>query len=313
MLTERISRRCLLRNGALVALGAVPTVRALASLKGPSLRIGLITDAHYANVKARGTRFYQETPTKLAEALQAFQRERVDSIIEMGDLVDTSNQIDKAGEIDFLKTIFAQLQTANVPIQCVLGNHCVEKLSKRDFLSAVGQADPHFSFDKAGWHFVILDACYRADGVSYDQGNYQWFDAAIPAHQRNWLRNDLAATNLPTVVFVHQRLDVPQTNPMGVADAAEIRKILSGSRKVTAVFQGHNHVNDLRLIDDVPYVSLRAMVEGSGPQNNAYSILHLHKHGTLRLEGFRRHREHEFARIGLANVKRHLPKPIAAS
>jgi alkaline phosphatase len=101
-----------------------------------------------------------------------------------------------------------------------------------------------------------------------------------------WLEADLKSTTRPVVVFAHQRLDVATSH--GVKNNADVRTILESSAKVLAVFQGHSHQNDLNDIGGIHYCTLRAMVEGSGPENNGYSTLTIESDGTLRLTGFRK-------------------------
>ena len=87
-------------------------------------------------------------------------------------------------------------------------------------------------------------------------------------------------------MFAHQRLDV--ANDYGVKNAAEVRKVLEGSGKVLAVFQGHSHKNDYKEIAGIHYCTLVAMVEGSGAENNGYSTVDLGRDGTIRVTGFRK-------------------------
>src|SRR5690606_1287608 len=129
-------------------------------------------------------------------------------------------------------------------------------------------------------------ACFRSDFVPYGRKNSRWDDANLPAAELDWLRSDLEAAAGPVIVLIHQRLDVQ--NHYGVKNAADARKLLEQSGKVLAVFQGHSHKNDYREIEGIHYVTLAAMIEGSGPENNSYSVLDVFDGGALRLTGFRR-------------------------
>src|SRR5690606_14446190 len=116
----------------------------------------------------------------------------------------------------------------------VLGNHCVDTLKKSEFLGQIGQAASYYSFEWGGVHFVVLDACFRSDGVAYERKNFVWTDSNIPPAEVEWLRGDLAAAKGPVVVFVHQRLDVEDNH--GVKNGAGIRDLLEKSHKVLGVF-----------------------------------------------------------------------------
>src|SRR6187397_2494373 len=54
---------------------------------------------------------------------------------------------------------------------------------------------PYRSFDKGGWHFIVLDSIQpKTDG--------SWFTCMLDEAQFNWLQKDLAATSSATPVIV---------------------------------------------------------------------------------------------------------------
>ncbi|HQX52779.1 MAG TPA: alkaline phosphatase, partial [Planctomycetaceae bacterium] len=107
---------------------------------------------------------------------------------------------------------------------------------------------------------------------------------------------DLKTNDKPVIVFAHQRLDV--SNNHGVKNNAEVRKVLESSEKVLAVFQGHSHQNDLKEIGGIHYCTLVAMVEGSGPENNGYSLMEIEPNGSIQLTGFRKQKPYKWERQG---------------
>jgi predicted phosphodiesterase len=281
----RVTRRgFLLTGGSLVLSGShaaeCPTRTADTAAE---LRIGLVADLHFADKPAAGSRYYRETPAKLAEAAARLAEERIDFLVALGDLIDSAGT--PAAERRNLELIRKQLADIGEKQHFVLGNHCVDQLRKNEFLSVVGQHQSSYSFDRNGIHFVILDACFRADGESYGRRNFNWTDANIPRSQVEWLEADLAAAGTPTIVFAHQRLDEAKSH--SVRNAAEVRKALEHSGRVLAVFQGHSHRNELQEIGAIHYCTLAAMVEGSGPEANAYGLLRIPGDGTIRVQGFR--------------------------
>jgi alkaline phosphatase len=52
---------------------------------------------------------------------------------------------------------------------------------------------------------------------------------------------------------------------------------------VACVFQGHSHKNDYREIAGVHYVTLVAMVEGSGAESNGYATVDLGEDGSIQV------------------------------
>lgn len=279
------SRRALLRGGALL-LGA-------GWLEGrpdtdPALRFGIVTDIHYADKPQNGTRYYRESLTKLREGVEQFRNAKLSFVVQLGDLVDAAKDLDT--EREWLRQALGVFRAGEIRLNSALGNHCIQTLTKAQFLNELGHERGHYAFDHAGMRFIILDACYRRDGVSYDAGNFDWKDSEIPVSQRTWLTNQLATAPGRALVFVHQRLDVPGVH--AVNSAAEVRSILENSGKVLAVFQGHSHQNDHRDINGIDYCTMRAVIEGSGPENNGYSVVSVYADGRLAVKGFRAQRDY---------------------
>ncbi len=282
------TRRAFVRNGSLFLLGAGATVSRLPSLLAEELgsrgdvRVGLITDLHYADKPPGGSRHYRETLGKLAAAAKQLQGDQPDLMVELGDFIDSAKSVSK--EKEHLQTIFEQFSKLPGDKHHVLGNHCVHTLTKAEFLAGVGQEKSYYSFDRNGFHFVVLDSCFRSDGEPYGRQNFEWTDPNIPAAELEWLRADLDRAQGKTIVFAHQRLDVE--NNFGVKNCKQVRSILEDSGKVLAVFQGHSHKNEHQVIAGIHYCVLVAMVEGSGAENNAYSTMDLFDEGTIRITGF---------------------------
>ena len=282
----QLGRRAFLRNGTLL-LATTATVEPsllLANHAKDSLRVGLVTDLHHADKPSAGSRHYRETLGKLAEAATQFEKDRADFIVELGDLIDAADTVET--EQRYLKEINREFCAISKDRHYVLGNHCVDTLTKAEFLGGVEQKESYYSFDRGDFHFVVLDACFRNDGEPYGRKNSKWNDANIPAAELEWLQADLRSTDRKTVVFAHQRLDV--SNDHGVKNCPEVRGVLQDSGKVLAVLQGHSHQNDLKDIGGIHYCTLVAMVEGTGSENSGYSIMEIAADGVIRLTGFRK-------------------------
>lgn len=289
---RRLGRRAFLRNNTLLlATAATFNPSSLfADEDAGRLRIGLVTDLHHADKASAGTRHYRETLGKLAEAANQFEKDRAAFVVELGDLIDAADSVET--EQRYLKTINREFSAISKDRHYVLGNHCVDTLTKAEFLDGVEQKQSYYSFDRDNFHFVVLDACYRSDGVPYGRKNSRWNDANIPAAEMEWLHADLKSTSKRTIVFAHQRLDV--SNDHGVRNCLNVRNLIEESGKVLAVFQGHSHQNDLKDISGVHYCTLVAMVEGSGAENNGYSVMDIAQNGDIRLTGFRKQKHHDW-------------------
>jgi alkaline phosphatase len=291
------TRRQFLKNGALIlTVGASAGHWGLAAAddnQKPALRLGVLTDCHYADRDPAGARIYRESLGKVREAVNRFNDAEATLAVELGDFIDAAPDVQQ--EIGFLEAIEKEYARFRGKRHYVLGNHCVHTLTKQEFIDHCAMEEAHYSFDHGDFHFIVLDACYRKDGVAYGRKNSNWTDANIPPAELKWLAADLKATTKPTLVFVHQRLDVD--NHFGVRNRAEVRKLLEDSKRVLAVFQGHNHVNDHKLLGGIHYCTLTAMVEGRGQENNAYALVDLYPDGSLRIDGFRKQKDYRWEAV----------------
>jgi alkaline phosphatase len=276
------TRRRFLRDGSIWLAGLSGLsggIAVSADAKASLLRLGLITDLHYADKDPKGTRHYRETLAKLEEAGRFFADQRIALVAELGDFIDAADSVDTdLGYLRRIQSAFAPIATERIH---VLGNHCVDTLTKQEFLGETGQERSYFSLDRGGVHLVVLDACFRSDGTPYGRKNFDWKDANLPPEELEWLESDLAGAQGPAIVLAHQRLDRDDVHT--VRNAPAVRAILERSGKVAAVFQGHSHQNDLVDLGGIHYVTLRAMVEGSGAENNGYGLVEVFSGGGIRL------------------------------
>lgn len=284
-----ISRRDFLKAcGAVAVSGVLYPFLATAARSvesGLLLRFGLVTDIHYADVEPRGTRYYRESLRKLRECVELMNSENVAFLCELGDFKDQADPPSEESTLRFLHDVEHVFKDFNGPRYHVLGNHDMDSISKQEFLAATGRSSSYYTFNNGGIHFIVLDACFTSDGEDYDRGRFHWTDANIPSAQLEWLASDLARTPYPAVAFVHQRLD--GVGDPFVKNAEDVRTVLEASGKVLAVFQGHDHSGGYRLIDGIHYYTLKALVEGSGEENNSYAIVEVRTNGDIVVTGYR--------------------------
>jgi len=282
-----ISRRHFLKSVGFTVAGL--SVNSGCSLFTGRLRFGIVTDAHYANRDHAGNRYYKESAVKMRECINQMNKEGVSFLVELGDFKDQDNPPTEENTISYLQTIEGEFQKFNGNKYHVLGNHDVDSISKEQFLSVVSNTDispesTYFSFDLKGFHFIVLDANFRSDGLDYNRGNFDWTDANIPQKELTWLEKDLASTSYPSIVFVHQLLD--GEGDLYIKNAAEVRRILQKNQKVLVVFQGHHHAGDYKSIEGIHYYTLKAVVEGSGVDNNSFAIVEIHGDHSITVTGY---------------------------
>lgn len=299
-----ITRRVFLKSTAASLAGlavlpssCIPTSPSDARLR--RARFGMVTDCHYADADTVGTRFYRESIGKLAECVELMNAEKVDFLIELGDLKDQNNPPVESKTLSYLQDVEAVFRQFNGATYHVLGNHDIDSISKAQFLSRVvntniDSARSYYSFELKGLRYVALDANYRADGADYDHGNFDWTDANVPSHELDWLKHKLATAQGRVIVFIHQLLD--GSGSVYVNNAADVRQILQASGKVLAVFQGHHHSGSYSNMAGIHYYTLRAMVEGAGPENSSYAIAEVHPDGSITITGYRKAVSQELSR-----------------
>ena len=287
-------RRFTLMSSLTLASG--PALKAADTKPTELLSLGLLTDVHYADKDTWGSRAYRDSLLKGKEAAEFFKEKKPAAMVCLGDLIDAAPSVET--EISYLTKICKVLDVAGIPRHHVLGNHCVATLNKEEFFKNAGSANKegHYSFDLEGNHFVVLDACYNSKMEPYGRNNFVWHDSNMTPEEIAWLKKDLEETKLPTVVFAHQRLDVDRPNKYAIKQSAEVRQILEESKKVRVVFQGHSHKNELETVNEIPYCTLAAMVEGKGIKSSSYSLLRFFDDGSIQLEGYRRQKNQTFSK-----------------
>ena len=254
------NRRMFLQRGSCyllaagMGLGSADKLLAAGANAKPAVRFGMVTDMHYADKQTRGSRHYRKTLAKLEAAAAQFKKAKPAFVVELGDFIDRAPEVDvELGYLERIQQDFAKLPGDK---HYVLGNHCVDTLTKEEFLGAVSQENSYYSFDEGGVHFVVLDACFLKDGTPYGRNNSRWNDANFPQEELDWLAKDLKQTKNKSIIFMHQRLDVDNGYAVNNAEAA--RKIFEDAGNVLAVFQGHSHKNDHKIINGIHYCVHRA-------------------------------------------------------
>lgn len=252
---------------------AAATAEDTQRLAGPDYpAFGWGTDLHYDSVTATyANRYVQDGVKKMDDAVATWNAyTNLDFAQFGGDFVDEGNTRAKA--FSDIATITASFAAANAPHYLMLGNHDMANMSKAEFMAATGMTANRYSFDYRGVHFIVLDAEFGADddAAIYNSGNYSADETYVPPSERDWLEADLAATNLPTVVFCHPTFFT--LNGHLLVNSDSVRSILEASGKVFATFSGHSHGNALVVKNGIKYYAMQAMTENAWP-DNAYAVI----------------------------------------
>ncbi len=258
------------------------------------LRIGVFADIHAHDTNSPTVhKVMTDYEPRLAAFVDAMNAWPADAVFELGDLVNGAFVMgaplgDPSRIAGILTSVVATMARFEGPKSFVLGNHDVYDLSKAEFLAAVGAPSTRWSFDLGGYHMVGLDEEFAKNGEPY--GHSFWVvPGTVPPDELTWLRGELAATTLPTLVFVHQPLDVDFETDAGgpsVTNHIEVRGILAQSHRVIAVFQGHSHENHVSILDGIHYITFAAMVDRDEPTPPSWAAVTLDPDSrTVRIDG----------------------------
>lgn len=64
----------------------------LAARAQGAFRFGIVTDAHYCDCDARGSRHYRGSIAKMAECVELMNEQKVEFLVELGDLKDQDSK-----------------------------------------------------------------------------------------------------------------------------------------------------------------------------------------------------------------------------
>lgn len=311
-----VSRRTLLGAGlAAIAAGGLPRA-AHAAAPSPSgaarrvLRFAHPTDIH-VQPELRGG----EGMAAAFRHMMALD-EPPELIITGGDLpMDTASTPEETSRVqwDLFQRVLRETVPASVPIYHTLGNHDIFGRDKKAcratgeeavygrkwFLQNFGYEKTWQSFDRAGWHFVILDSIdLLPDGDEYV--------CRIRGEQLDWLRRDLASTALPTVVVSHVPIisaasffdsdddewvsdapDLKVSTKRTHADCRELEELFFRHPHVRLCLSGHLHQLARSEYNGVTYISEGAVcgAKWKGPKRRTpegYGIIDLYDDGTFR-------------------------------
>lgn len=220
------------------------------------MKIGLFADPHYSSQELTcGNRRNNLSLGKMRAALERFAAAGCDRVICLGDLTDTENT--KAQEEANMRAIAALFGEFPLPITVIMGNHDAYVFTPEEFYALLGGCEPTPIHD-GGVHLLFLDANYTADGLRYTPHGFRWDDVGLPDPAA--LQAQLDALEGDVYLFMHQNIDpaIPAADHR-LANADEVCRIIEGSGKVKAVYQGHYHWGNRSGRNGVEYVTLPAM------------------------------------------------------
>lgn len=274
------------RAGAAVAAGRGALARSCDAIETLlPVRFGLVADPHVADLPDAMGRRYRLAAPRMEQAAKALRAAGARFLVEMGDLKDAG--ADEAATLANLAAAAGALRAFGGPVEPVLGNHDVDRISKAQFLDGfargLGLAEPpapHAAWRVGAVTFVRLDGDFFPDGRELSEGDRNHRVCTVPPAQIVWLRETLAAAPGPCVVFCHSLLTGDWDSV--VANGTEVRAALEAAGNVSAVFQAHTHADAFKEINGVRYCTVPSIAHDDGP----YELVDVFPDGRVRVSGF---------------------------
>ncbi len=196
----------------------------------------------------------------------------------------------------------------SLPVRSAIGNHDVWGWNKERSKTTGGEAlwgkawgedllglaKRYYSFDQAGWHFVVLDSTFPRDAG---------YTAKLDEEQFDWLARDLAATPAATPVLVLSHIPIlsaaafldgsnEESGDWRVPgawmhiDARRIKDLFLKHPNVKLALSGHLHLVDQVLYNGVTYCCNGAVCAGwwKGPNQECetgYGLVDLYDDGSF--------------------------------
>lgn len=303
----QLTRKNFLRSGSLAAIASVFSVPAFAKqeIVSPTrkrvMRIAHITDVH---VQPEGP-----APFGFAAALHAIQQlpDKVDVIFNTGDcIMDSMSKHRDRVQIQWDVWNSTLKNENSLDIVHAIGNHDIWGITmshasikndvhygKKWAVEELGLKNRYYSFDRNGWHFIVLDSTMPVPGYSYT--------AMFDDEQKEWLKNDLMHVDPSTYVCVLSHIPIlaacvffdgaksKKDWQVGGGnmhrDAQELKTLFYAHKNVKLCISGHIH-----LIDQLEYLGVKYLCNGAvsgawwGGNNQefppAFATINLYDDGT---------------------------------
>lgn len=272
-----------------------------------AVRIAHITDMH---IPQDGTG--QKEFSKILSDVRSLTPP-VDFVFNTGDCIFDSLQTDKdtaIAEWDAFQSILTP--DFPIPVYHAIGNHDVwgwglpeeERATQQHdpaygkgmALQKLGLSNGYYSFDKGGWHFVILDDTYPEDKPSDHP-----YTGKLDDEQYSWLVADLTATNETSPICIVSHIPIFGACNLLDSDESSGNWVMPGAwqhidgRRLIDLFWQHRNIKlclcgHTHMVEDLRFQGVKYLTNGSvsgnwwnGPYHNfpyGFAVLNLYHNGS---------------------------------
>jgi manganese-dependent ADP-ribose/CDP-alcohol diphosphatase len=295
-----MTRRCLLgwTCGVALILCCGSLLAAAESVSPPPVqfRFGLVADVQYADKANSGALRFRESLEKLAASLSELTRQKVDFVVNLGDIIDGNG----TKSLEELRAVLGVFARCEAQVYHVIGNHCLD-VDLPVLMRELNLRDAYYSFVFKNYRFVVLntmavsvksppDSVNRraADGLLSRDPKLRLYNGALGEEQLEWLRRQLeeaARQGQPVIVLSHHPLSAASSDLSFTPwDLTALDAILAKSKNVVACFNGHDHRGGYGQTNGIHHVTLPGMVQ-SGAGTNSFAVVDAYK-DRLEIHGF---------------------------
>lgn len=295
-----LTRRQLLKAGGALALvtpfSGFATI-AQSKEEEPIFRFGVVADPQYAPIAPVRTRYYSASLSKLSEAIATFNREKLEFVVTLGDIIDRD-----WGSYAHILPLYKQLEHPNF---FLLGNHDFSVASDYlgGILQTVGLQRAYYDFVGGGHRFIVIDgneislfanaegsenyaAAEKriADLKAAGLGHAHPWNGGISDRQFAWVEetmNKARAAGERVIVMGHY--PIYPVNYHNLWDDARLVDLLTSYDNFLLYINGHNHAGNFGALDRKYFVNFKGMVETQ--DTTAYSIVEIY-HGRIEIRAF---------------------------
>lgn len=287
------TRRNVLSLGAAAAL-VTPfagfSVTRAAAQDGPLFRFGIVADPQYAPVvpNLKSNRYYANSLWKLSEAIEAFNKEDLQFVATLGDIIDRHWE-----SYSHILPLYDKLRHDHF---FLLGNHDYDIAAEYlgSVLRTVGMDKAYYDFTGGGYRFIVLDgndvslfappkddprreiAAQRLAALKATQAdNAQSWNGSLGDEQFAWLETTMKtaqAAGEKAIVMCHYPVFPP--NQHNLWDSERIVALLTGFDHFVAYFNGHNHAGNFGEQNGKYFLNFKGMVDT--PDTTAYSVVEVY-------------------------------------
>lgn len=196
-----------------------------------------------------------------------------DLLVNLGDLIRSE---EKEIDLSAYARLLGPFSKIEIPVIHLLGNHELKRMTEGE----VENAWLKRNFIQNSFGSCVVDGI-RFIWLGLELNPNDSFKGRLPSKQLNWLQTEIQQSPCPVLIFSHMALDDHDTTgnffyealdskskkALFLENQKDVRDIIQSFNHVKGVFQAHLHYFNVKLINEVPYVTCPAMGDNiCGPQ-----------------------------------------------